>query len=267
MIDLHSHILPGLDDGAPDMHTTIGIARMAAADGVSAMVATPHIREDFPFPVDQIAARVLAVNDQLRSRDIRVDVRRGGEVAVSKLPDLDDATLAGLCLGEGSYVLVESPYLRATDLFEMAIFDLQVRGFSPVLAHPERSPSFQRHPDRLARMVDKGVLCSVTAASMAGRFGRTVQQFTRTLFESGLVHNVASDCHDSSRRPPGLGGGFRVLERELPGMLEQIEWFTQAVPEAILAGTALPARPAPPGRTRGRWPGRAGRRNLRGAGA
>ncbi len=95
-------------------------------------------------------------------------------------------------------------------------------------------------------MVQRGVLCSVTGASMSGRFGRTVQQFTRTMFESGLVHNVASDCHDVLKRPPGLGGGFRVLERELPGVLDQASWYTDEVPAAILAGDRLPARPAPP---------------------
>jgi protein-tyrosine phosphatase len=89
---------------------------------------------------------------------------------------------------------------------------------------------------------------------MTGRFGRTVQQFTRTLFESGLVHNVASDSHDAQRRPPGLGAGFRVLERELPGVLDQIDWFTTEVPTAILAGDRIPARPSQlPGKRRSRW--------------
>jgi protein-tyrosine phosphatase len=175
-------------------------------------------------------------------------------VGVSKLPDLDDATLGGLCLGGGPYLLVESPYLRATDLFEESVFDVQLRGFRAVLAHPERSPSFQRHPDRLAAMVHRGVLCSVTSASMAGRFGRTVQQFTRSMFEAGLVHNVASDCHDALKRSPGLGGGFRVLERELPGVLGQASWYTDEVPAAMLAGDRLPARPGPLGKRRSRWP-------------
>jgi protein-tyrosine phosphatase len=250
VIDIHSHILPGLDDGAPDLTASVAIARMAAADGVRTMIATPHVREDFPFPLDQIAERTRAVNEELRSRAIPIEVLRGAEVAASKLPDLDDETLAALCLADGPYVLVESPYLRASDLFEAAVFDLQLRGFRPVLAHPERSPSFQRHPERLAAMVERGVLCSVTSASMSGRFGRTVQKFTRRLFESGLVHDVASDCHDTAARPPGLGGGFRVLERDVPGIVEQMPWFTQLVPEAMVAGAALPSRP--PEREKGR---------------
>jgi protein-tyrosine phosphatase len=98
-------------------------------------------------------------------------------------------------------------------------------------------------PDRLEALVERGVLCSVTSASMAGRFGRTVQRFTKVLFERGLVHDVASDAHDIRRRAPGLSAGFRVLDRDLPGLLDQIEWFTAAAPGAILASNPLPARP------------------------
>lgn len=256
MIDLHSHILPGLDDGAPDLAASVAMARLAVADGVRAMVATPHVREDYPYPLEEIAARVEQVNGQLRAKGVQLEVAAGAEVAVSKLLDLDDAVLATMCLGSGPYVLVESPYLRATDLFEESVFGLQLRGFRAILAHPERSPSFQRDPDRLARLVHRGVLCSVTGASMAGRFGRTVQQFTRTLFERGLVHDVASDAHDAMRRPPGLLAGFRVLEREMPGLLDQAPWFTQDVPAAVLAGDRLPARPALPAARRGRMPWR-----------
>lgn len=250
MIDLHSHILPGLDDGAPDLAASVSMARFAAADGVHTMVATPHVREDFPYPLGEIHSRTAQLNEALRSRGTGLRVIKGAEVAVSKLLDLDDSTLGSLCLGDGPYVLVESPYQRATDLFEQSLFDLQVRGFQAVLAHPERSPSFQRHPDRLATLVERGVLCSITSASMSGRFGNTVQRFTRVLFERGLVHDVASDAHDSTKRPPGLLAGFRVLERELPGILDQAPWFTNDAPAAILAGERLPPRPDPPRRKR-----------------
>jgi protein-tyrosine phosphatase len=212
VIDLHSHILPGLDDGAPDLAVSEAMARLAIADGVATMVATPHVREDFPYPLEAIAARTREVNDHLRARGVNLQVRAAGEVAVTKLLDLDDEVL-------------------------------QLRGFRAMLAHPERSPSFQKDPSRLATLVDRGVLCSITGASMAGRFGRTVQRCTQTLFERGLVHNVASDAHDVMRRPPGLLAGFRVLDRELPGLLAEADWYTQVVPAAVLAGEALPSRP------------------------
>ena len=253
MIDLHCHILPGLDDGPPDLDASAALARLAAADGTRTIVATPHVREDYPFAIEEIATLTQHVNERLRADDVPVQVKAGAEVAISRLSQLDDDTLKRICLGDDTNaMLVESPYQQATDTLEDTLFNLQLRGFKPVLAHPERSPSFMSDPDRLEKLVERGMLCSVTSASMAGRFGRTVQRFTRTLFERGLVHDVASDAHDIMRRAPGLTAGFRLLDRDVPGLLGQIEWFTREAPEAILAGRALPAKPELPPPPR-RW--------------
>jgi protein-tyrosine phosphatase len=190
------------------------------------------------------------VNDRLASAGVNLQVVAGAEVAISRLSDLDDATLGRLTLGSSAYMLVESPYQQATDTLEDAIFNLQLRGFTPVLAHPERSPSFMSKPGRLEELVERGALCSVTSASMAGKFGRTVQRFVRLLFERGLVHDVASDAHDLRGRAPGLTAGFRVLGRDLPGLADQMDWYAQDAPAAILAGEPLPTRPhAVSGRT------------------
>src|SRR4051812_23337213 len=157
------------------------------------------------------------MNERLARERIDIEVVPGAEVALTRVADLDDATLAGLCLGTSRAMLVESPYGEVTDVLEATLFNLQARGFRPVLAHPERCPAFRKDPERLAILVERGMLCSATAGSMGGRFGRTVQRFTRELFERGFVHNVASDAHDSRRRPPGLQPGFKVLDRDLPG--------------------------------------------------
>jgi protein-tyrosine phosphatase len=244
VIDLHCHVLSGLDDGPADVEGSVTLARLAAADGTRTMVATPHVREDYPFELELIAERASALNERLGRDGVPLRVETGGEVALSRLSQLSDHELAGVCLGSSTSVLVESPYQQATDMVEDTLFNLQLAGFRPILAHPERSPSFMTNPDRLEALVERGVLCSVTAASMAGRFGRTVQRFTRVLFERGLVHDVASDAHDIRRRPPGLTAGFRLLDRDLPGILAQSEWFTSTAPAAILAGERLPTRPA-----------------------
>ena len=264
MIDLHCHILPGLDDGPPDLDASVALARLAAADGTRTIVATPHVREDYPFKRAEIATRTALVNERLQADKVSLEVVAGAEVALSMLHQLDDEALSPLCLGASRYLLVESPYQQATDMLEDTLFGIQLRGFRPVLAHPERSPSFMAKPERLERVVERGVLCSVTAASMAGRFGRTVQRFTRLLFERGLVHDVASDAHDIGRRAPGLTAGFRLLDRDLPGLVDQLDWYARAAPEAILAGDALPTRPDPPA-ARGRVGGLL-RRRPRGSG-
>jgi protein-tyrosine phosphatase len=244
VIDLHCHVLPGLDDGPPDVDAAVMVARLAAADGTRTMVATPHVREDYPFELDLIDDRARALNERLAQEGIELHVVPGGEVGMSILSQLSKGDLERVCLGTSRSVLVESPYQEATDTVEDTLFNLQLTGFHPVLAHPERSPSFMKDPDRLERMVERGILCSVTAASMAGRFGRTVQRVTRVMFERGLVHDVASDAHDIQKRAPGLTAGFRTLDQDLPGVLGQIEWFTNDVPTAILEERPLPARPA-----------------------
>ena len=225
------------------MEGSIELARFAIADGTHTVVATPHIREDYPFALEQIAARVDQLSGRLARAGFDLAVETGGEIGLAMLTQLDDATLTGLCLGSSRSLLVESPYQDATDLLEQALFDVQMRGFGVVLAHPERSPSFMRDPDRLQVLVERGVLCSVTAASMAGRFGRTVQRFSRLMFERRLVHDVASDAHDIRRRSPGLTAGFRLLNDELPGILDEMDWFTRTAPSAILDGVPLPLAP------------------------
>jgi protein-tyrosine phosphatase len=255
VIDLHCHLLPGLDDGPATLDESIALARAACTAGIEAIVATPHIREDYPFDPAVIGVRAREVEQALGEAGIGLRVIEGAEVAISRVRDLSNETLPALCLGDGPYMLVESPYTHATTVLEETIFDLQVRGFHPVLAHPERCPSFQEDPDRLTRLVERDVLCSVTAASMIGTFGGTVRRFTTLLFSKGLVHNVASDAHDPVRRPIDLHGGFEALRRELPGAAEHARWFTVDVPEAIVHGRPLPPMPASSRSRRKGWRG------------
>jgi protein-tyrosine phosphatase len=225
------------------MEGSIALARAAAEAGTRTLAATPHVREDHPFELEEIERRVEATNAELEREGVDLRVVPGAEVALTRLPELDDDALRGLCLGDGAYLLVESPYTYAPELLEKLLYDLQDRGFKPILAHPERSPSFLSDLVRLARIVDKGVLCSITALSMTGAFGAVIQRFTSRLFSEGLVHDVASDAHDTRRRPPGLGEAFERLDSQLPGLAGQAGWFTVEAPRAILGGQELPPPP------------------------
>jgi protein-tyrosine phosphatase len=141
----------------------------------------------------------------------------------------------------------------ASDI-ETVVFDLQRRGFRVVLAHPERCPAFHRDRRALDTLVGAGVLTSITAGSLVGRFGRDVRRFAFELVRDGMVHNVASDAHDHSRRPPGTAS-----EIEEAGIAPLEDWLTIAVPQAILAGTDIPQRPqvdvltSRGGRHKSRW--------------
>jgi protein-tyrosine phosphatase len=243
VIDLHCHILFGLDDGPADLDATMELARAAAGTGTRTIVATPHIRDDHPFDIGMIAVRTKEVNEALRRERIDLEVVPGGEVALSKVPEMDDEGLRTVTLGGGPYLLVESPYTHATDLLERELFELQLRGFRVLLAHPERSPSFQSDAKRLARLVERGFACSVTAASLTGRFGRTVRRFSIHMLLEGLVHDIASDAHDPIGRTPDLAAGLRAVEEEIPGALAALDWFTVEAPTAILAGDEVGSPP------------------------
>ena len=248
MIDLHCHILPGLDDGPVNLDFSVAMARSAADAGIQVMVATPHIRSDYSVDPAALEDMVARLNEAIEVEDIQLRVLTGGEVSLLKAAELGDDVLRQVCLGSSDYVLLESPY-RSSDIdIEGILREVQSRGFKPLLAHPERCPIFQRDPDRLKRLVNSGVLCSITAASMAGGFGSPVRRFTLELLHDGLVHDVASDAHDHLHRPPDLLAGFESAEAEIPGIGEQAPWFTVTSPVAMLAGRPLPARPDPPPR-------------------
>jgi protein-tyrosine phosphatase len=254
LIDLHCHILPGLDDGPSNLDFSLAMARTAVETGTQMMVATPHIRADFDVDPDEIAPRVDELNERLEDVGLPLRVLPGAEIGWASVPDLEADVLGQLSLGTGGYVLLESPYGRKPVDVEGAVETLRERGFGVILAHPERCPLFQRDPQRLERLVAGGVLCSVTAASMQGRFGENVRRFTLELLRRGLVHDVASDAHDHLHRPPGLVAGFDEADRELPGIARNAPWYTVRAPVAILAGNALPEMPKledhPPSRLR-----------------
>src|SRR5947209_5785401 len=170
-IDLHAHVLPGIDDGPPNLPSALALVRAAGADGTEAIVATPHVNERYPTRPPAMARAVAALGAELESAGVAVRVLPGAEIALTQVSALDEAQLRALALGGGPYLLVESPLSSAAGDFEIVIYDLLDRGFRLVLAHPERCPAFQREPVRLRRLVIAGVLCSVTAAALTGRFG------------------------------------------------------------------------------------------------
>jgi protein-tyrosine phosphatase len=175
---------------------------------------------------------------------IDLELLPGAEVTVDEAARLHDATLTAFRLGGGPYLLIESPYEFAGIELERTIAALMQRGHGVVLAHPERCPAFIDRPRRLRELVDAGVLCSVTAGSLAGRFGSASRWFALELLRDGLAHSVDSDAHDAARRPPGLGEGLHAATTQLPGLERLVHWCAEAMPAAILTGDPLPDRPA-----------------------
>jgi protein-tyrosine phosphatase len=239
MIDLHAHILPGLDDGPESLDDAVAMARVAAAAGTRAIAATCHINRLFGLGPAQLEPARAALASRLAEERVELELLAGGEVAPDRLPDLDDETLTRIALGGGPYVLLECPFTPVDGAMEPLVADLHDRGFGVLLAHPERSSTFQRDPARLAALVDHGALAQVTTGSLAGDFGETARRAAAAMLQQGLVHVLASDAHDPVYRSPDLRATGNVLDDA------QADWMTRAAPAAIVAGRALPDRPPP----------------------
>jgi protein-tyrosine phosphatase len=249
LIDLHCHVLPGIDDGPKSPDAAIALARAAAEGGTSTIVATPHVTWDLPNDAVTISRLVGELNARLELEEIDVTVRPGAEVAISRALDLDADELGALSLGGGPWVLIEPPFSSLVVGLDAQLLELQRRGHQIVIAHPERCPAFHRDADALARLVEAGMLTSITAGSLTGRFGRRVKQFGRELIDRRLVHNVASDAHDARLRPPQIAS--EMADAGLQGLAE---WAAHDVPAAILDGREIPPRPELPSpRRRKRW--------------
>jgi protein-tyrosine phosphatase len=238
VIDLHCHVLAGIDDGPESIEGSVALARAAANAGVQTLVATPHVSRRYPNDADTIIELVDQLNDRLTSEELALEVLPGAELAVTQLPEIEPSELQRLCLGGGPWLLVECPLGLGEPDIAPTVTDLQKRGFRVVLAHPERCPAYHRSPAALAALVRSGVLTSITAGAFVGRFGGTVRRFALELVGSGLVHSVASDAHDRSLRPPGMAS-----ELQQAGLGGLADWLTREVPEAVLGGTEIPPRP------------------------
>lgn len=263
MIDLHSHILPGIDDGPPDIAASIEFARAAVAAGTTRIAATPHIDTRFGLGPDDRDAALAQVRAALAEERIGLDVIPGAEIALDRYIDLPAGDVERLRLGDGPFLLLEAPLSPSAGPFDHYLAGLLGRGVRMLIAHPERCPAFQRKPERLAELVRAGALAQVTSASLAGRFGSTVQDAALHFLAEGLVHDICSDSHDAVRRGPDLREGLEAAERELPGSHALADWLAVGVPHAIVTGGEVPPRPAVvlerrarPGRLLGRLLGR-----------
>jgi protein-tyrosine phosphatase len=248
VIDLHSHILPGVDDGPAALEGALEMARAAAADGIELVAATPHVRDDYPTSADLMERRLEELRAAVDAAGIPLELRPGGELSLAEL-DRDRAELGRFGLaGNREYLLVETPYFGWPPDLERRLFDLRARGVTPVLAHPERNGEVQEHPELLQSLVEAGTLVQVTAASVDGRIGRRARTTAFRLLELGWAHLLGSDAHTPAIRAIGLSSSVDELDDDELG-----RWLTVEMPMAIVEGGELPSRPERKRRRRFRW--------------
>jgi protein-tyrosine phosphatase len=242
VIDLHCHVLPGLDDGPADDAEAAALLAHLAAPGIDVVAATPHYRADYPGVTPQSVRDAVA-----RTRKLSGGVPAvlpAGEVNVSWAIVASDADLRAASYGGlGKYVLVESPAGALPPQFDDLMFRLRTSGLRPVLAHPERTQAFQEAPARLGRMAGAGVLVQLNAGSLlTEKRGSRARRLAVALLREGVATVIATDTHSAAGFPPRLSSAVEAAAQEVGA---RAQWMVTDAPAAILAGEPLPERPPP----------------------
>lgn len=241
MIDIHHHLIYGVDDGSRDLETSVQMVEMAAADGITHIVATPHAVERYPYQPRLSRERLEEIQSRVGNK---VKLGLGCDFHLS-FDNIDDAlahphkyTLNGL-----NYLLVEFPDTmispRITDMF----YEMMVAGMRPILTHPERNLTLQRTPERMVEWLQQGCLVQVTANSLTGRFGKRAQEMGMQLIEQGRVHFLATDAHDLKSRPPVLSEARKIVADKFG--FETAQRLCVTNPLAAFEGKPIPEAPVP----------------------
>jgi protein-tyrosine phosphatase len=260
VIDIHTHILPGIDDGVRTEDDAVEFARVAEEDGVRTIVATPHCRDGFYVnDRDDVLAMTATLQNRLEREGVGIELVPGAEVHLC--PDLVERVVDGRAptLGNnGKTLLLELSLTQYPVELENLVFQLKLAGILPIFAHPERIRYFEDDIARYEAVVRMGAYGQITTGSLLGTFGRKTQDFSRELVQKGLIHVVASDAHNVRGRPPILSEAVSELAslvgEDLAGKM------ADEVPRALLRGEDVePPEPQPSRRRRSflsRWLGR-----------
>jgi len=239
MIDIHSHILPGLDDGSKNMEETLGIVRQLYEAGFKTLIATPHVIEGRGFlSPPEILATTKQVRERVAEAGIPVEILPGAENYI--FPDMAkwarDEKLVTLG-NTGKHLLVEFPMLEIPHYTDQVFFELQVLGITPILAHPERNKGLSDEPERLVDWAKKGILFQLDLRSLSGHYGPQAKLLAERMLQSDLIHFVGSDAHRVSRSEQTYVEVLQMVE-EIVGE-ERVQDLTRLNPQTVLEGNPM----------------------------
>jgi protein-tyrosine phosphatase len=238
MIDTHSHILPGVDDGSASLDDSLEMAREAVAGGIREIVCTPHL-DDLDSAVLWLAPEALTeLRSRLAEEHVALDLRLGFEVSVNIAVFASPDELALFTIeGSGGAVLVEVPHYGWPSRLEKAIFNMRTSGLTPVLAHPERNDRIQREPNLLARCLGAGAVAQATAASLGSDFGRSAQRAFFRHLGLGYISLMGTDAHHHRRASWTFEAASAEIDRRLPGLDSSL--LIDENPRRLLRGDRL----------------------------
>lgn len=213
MIDIHSHILPGVDDGAKTEEDSLAMAKAAVADGITTIVATPHHRNGvFNNERESILMWVETLQELFVNEGIPLTLLAGQETRINgdMVQELEEKII--LPINDTKYVFVEFSSDHVPQYADQMLFNIQLAGYIPIIVHPERNQELIENPGKLYEFVKKGALTQVTAASIVGKFGKSIQKFSHQLIETNLTHFIASDAHNTTSRGFVMSEAFEIIK-------------------------------------------------------
>lgn len=240
MIDIHHHLLPGLDDGSPNMDVSVKMVEMAARDGITHIVCTPHANDRYPYSRE----RNQALLEELRAKT-------GGKVTLGlgcdfhmSYDNIQDALdhPGRYSINGRKYILVEFADTSIPESADDNMYELSVSKQRPIITHPERNPVLQRHPERLEAWIRDGALVQITASTFTGRFGRTALATAEKFMKQNWVHFLATDAHNLESRPPVMTGGYEYVRKHYGEKTAERLCVTN--PRAVFEGQDLPEQPS-----------------------
>jgi protein-tyrosine phosphatase len=239
MIDLHQHLIYGVDDGSPDLETSVAMAHEAAMEGVTHIVCTPHANDRFPFQAEVVEERMAELRSQLKGV---VELSLGCDLHLSV-----ENILAAIehplrfSINEKGYLLIEFSLVAITPQMNEALFHLQEAGYTLIVTHPERYASAQRNPAMIGEWARKGCLMQLTAGSLYGRFGPAAEALANEMLDRNWAHFVASDAHRLNWRPPHLKKAYDHVVRRSGAETARRLFVTN--PQAAVEGAEWPEQP------------------------
>jgi protein-tyrosine phosphatase len=244
MIDIHSHILPGIDDGARNLEDSIVMAEAAVKEGITHLYATPHHRNGrYENEKNSIIQQVKSLNEELNQRGIELKILPGQEIRLYKelLEDLDRDVIMPLH-HQSKYLLIEFPSSNVPTSAAETLYELSLRNYTPIIVHPERNSEIIENTDLLYNLIIEGALTQITANSINGSFGKKIMNFSHDLVRANMAHFIASDAHNVTSRGFHLNTAFETIQKQY-GV--DARYYLQENAELVMKGeTVLSEQPS-----------------------